>query len=173
MVSGDGGRPSGIRGGRPRLLGPRKIDPAAGTSQAPKRPAPAKKRVLFVCIGNSCRSQMAEAFARAYGSDIILARSAGVSPSMIIQPLTRQVLEERNLSVDDHFPKGMEIVREQPFDLIVNMSGFPLAIPALRVVAWDVPDPIGREETIYREVAALIESLVMRLILELRTASDT
>ena len=173
MVSGDGGRTSGIRGGRPRLLGPRKIDPAAATSQAPQKPAPAKKRVLFVCIGNSCRSQMAEAFARAYGSDIMWARSAGVSPSTIIQPLTRQVLGERNLSVDDHFPKGMEIVRDEPFDLVVNMSGFPLAIPAPRVVAWEVPDPIGQEEAIYREVAALIESLVMRLILELRTAGDT
>ena len=171
MVSGDGGRPSGIRRGRPRLLGPRKIDPAAATSQAPEKPAPAKKRVLFVCIGNSCRSQMAEAFARAYGSDIILARSAGVSPSTIIQPLTRQVLGERNLSVDDHFPKGMEIVRDEPFDLVVNMSGFPLAIPAPRVVAWEVPDPIGQEETVYRTVASQIEALVMQLILELRKAS--
>jgi arsenate reductase len=172
MVSGDGGRPGGIRGGRPRLLGPRRMDPAVA-SDSPKKAAPSKTRVLFVCIGNSCRSQMAEAFARAYGSDIMWARSAGVSPALIIQPLTKQVLGERNLSVDDHFPKGMEMVRDEPFDLVVNMSGFPLAIPAPRVVHWDVPDPIGREETIYREVAALIESLVMRLILELRTASGT
>jgi len=171
MVSGDGGRTSGIRRGRPRLLGPRKIDPAAATSQAPEKPTPAKKRVLFICIGNSCRSQMAEAFARAYGSDIMRARSAGVSPSTIIQPLTKQVLGERNLSVDDHFPKGMEIVRDEPFDLVVNMSGFPLAIHSPRVVEWTVPDPIGRDEATYREVAALVESLVMRLILELRNGS--
>jgi len=171
MVSGDGRRTGGIRGGRPRLLGPRKMEPAAA-SQAPKKAAPSKRGVLFVCIGNSCRSQMAEAFARAYGSDIMWVRSAGVSPALIIQPLTKQVLGERNLSVDDHFPKGMEIVRDEPFDLVVNMSGFPLAMPAPRVVAWDVPDPIGQEEAIYREVAALIESLVMRLILELRTARD-
>jgi arsenate reductase len=57
--------------------------------QAPKKAAPSKKRVLFVCLGNSCRSQMAEAFARAYGSDVLEARSAGVSPSTIIQPLSR------------------------------------------------------------------------------------
>ena len=168
MVSGDG-RQGGIRGGRPRLLGPRKIDPAAA-SQAPKKAAPSKKRVLFVCIGNSCRSQMAEAFARAYGSDVIEARSAGISPSTIIQPLTKQVLAERNLKVDDQFPKGMEISRDEPFDVVVNMSGFPVAVPGARIVAWPVRDPIGEEDTVYRTVAGQIEELVMRLILELRSA---
>jgi arsenate reductase len=168
MVSGDG-RQGGIRGGRPRLLGPRKIDPAAA-SQAPKKAAPFKKRVLFVCLGNSCRSQMAEAFARAYGSDVIEARSAGISPSTIIQPLTKQVLAERNLKVDDQFPKGMEISREEPFDVVVNMSGFPVAVPGARIVAWPVRDPIGEEDTVYRTVAGQIEELVMRLILELRSA---
>jgi arsenate reductase (thioredoxin) len=170
MVSGDGGRPGGIRGGRPRLLGPRRIDPAPAL-QAPKKAAPSKKRVLFVCLGNSCRSQMAEAFARAYGSDVLEARSAGVSPSTIIQPLTKQVLAERNLRIDDHFPKGMEISREEPFDLVVNMSGFPVTVPGARVVAWAVRDPIGEEETVYRAVAGQIEGLVMQLILELRKAS--
>jgi len=170
MVSGGGGGKGGIRGGRPRMGGPRKIDPAAA-SQAPKKAASSKKRVLFVCIGNSCRSQMAEAFARAYGSDIMLAQSAGLSPSMIIQPLTRQVLAERNLSVDGQFPKDMEIARSEPFDLVVNMSGFPVAVPGARAVEWTVPDPIGREEAVYRTVASQIEGLVMQLILELRAAS--
>lgn len=170
MVSGGGGGKGGIRGGRPRLRGPRKIDPATA-SQAPKKAAPSKKRVLFVCIGNSCRSQMAEAFARAYGSDIMLAQSAGLSPSMIIQPLTRQVLAERNLSVDDQFPKDMEIARRELFDLVVNLSGFPVAVPGARAVEWTVPDPIGRPEAVYRTVASQIEGLVMQLILELRSAS--
>jgi protein-tyrosine-phosphatase len=114
---------------------------------------------------------MAEAFARAYGSDVVVARSAGISPSMIIQPLTKQVLAERNLSVDHQFPKGMEISRGEPFDLVVNMSGFPVTVPGARLVAWPVPDPIGQEETVYRTVASQIEGLVMQLILELRTAS--
>jgi len=170
MVPGDGRTPGGIRGGRPRLLGPRRIDPAPAP-QAPRKAAPSKKRVLFVCIGNSCRSQMAEAFARAYGSDIMLARSAGISPSAIIQPLTTQVLAERNLSVDGQFPKGMEIARDEPFDLVVNMSGVPMPFPGARVVSWTVPDPIGREETVYRAVASQIEALVMQLILELRSGS--
>src|SRR5882762_10084939 len=119
--------PGGIRGGRPRLRG--------GPPRAARTPrAPVKKRVLFVCIGNSCRSQMAEGFARAYGSDIIDPQSAGLSPASIIAPLTRQVLGEKNVKIDDHFPKGLEMVSRQAFDIIVNMSGSRLAIPGTRVL---------------------------------------
>ena len=149
-----------MRGDRPRL----------GGHDARRSPAaPAKKRVLFVCIGNSCRSQMAEGFARAYGSDVLTALSAGVSPAATIAPLTRQVLSEKNIRIDDHFPKGLEAVAREPLDIVVNMSGEPLRLAAVRAVDWQVPDPIGREEQVYRSVAAQIEGLVMRLILELRS----
>ena len=62
--------------------------------------------MLFVCIGNSCRSQMAEAFARAYGADIMEVQSAGLSPATYIAPLTKQTLGEHNLNIDDHFPRA-------------------------------------------------------------------
>ena len=127
-----------------------------------------RKRVLFVCIGNSCRSQMAEAFARAYGSDVLEARSAGLAPAMIVAPLTRQMLAERNISAEDLFPKGLELLIGESFDVVVNLSGYPIAVAAPRQLVWEVTDPIGLSETIYREVAARIESLVMGLILELR-----
>jgi protein-tyrosine-phosphatase len=126
--------------------------------------------VLFVCIGNSCRSQMAEAFARAYGGDIMEVQSAGVSPATYIAPLTRQTLGELNLSIDDHFPKGMDLMRRQHFDVVVNMSGVPVGLPGARAIEWTVPDPIGQTESYYRTVATHIEGLVMRLIMELRTA---
>jgi arsenate reductase len=129
-----------------------------------------KKRVLFVCIGNSCRSQMAEAFARAYGSDILEVQSAGLSPATIIAPMTRQVLSEHNLRIDGHFPKSLEMFAQQPFDVIVNMSGYPVPVRG-NVLTWPVTDPIGRSETVYRDVARQIEGLVMRLILELRAGN--
>jgi arsenate reductase len=132
------------------------------------RPVSAKKRVLFVCIGNSCRSQMAEAFARAYGADAIIPSSAGVSPAAIIAPLTRKVLSEKNIPIGDQYPKGMEMAMREPFDVVVNMSGLPVAMGAQRVVNWRVQDPIGHNEDVYRQVAVQIEELVMRLILELR-----
>jgi arsenate reductase (thioredoxin) len=183
----------GIRGGRPpllgsRKLGPRKPVPSAGPFQggnAAQRvnaadahrgaeqpvvagPAAAKKRVLFVCIGNSCRSQMAEAFARAYGGDAMIASSAGLSPASIIAPLTRKVLSDKNIPIGDQYPKGMEMAQREPCDIIVNMSGLPVTMGAQRVVNWRVQDPIGHEEAVYRNVAAQIEEMVMRLILELR-----
>jgi len=176
----------GVRGARHRLRGPSRIDAAApkkpaSTQQAlskgapaqpaPRKPVPTKKRVLFVCIGNSCRSQMAEAFAKAYGGDIMEVESAGVSPATYIAPLTKQTLSERNLNIDDHFPKGFELMRRQHFDVVVNMSGVPVGLPGARVIEWTVPDPIGQTESYYRTVATQIEGLVMRLIMELRTAT--
>ena len=128
-----------------------------------------KQRVLFVCIGNSCRSQMAEAFARAYGGDVMEVQSAGVNPATYIAPLTKQTLGELNLSIDDHFPKDMDLMRGQHFDVVINMSGVPVGLPGARVIEWTVPDPIGQTESYYRTVATQIEGLVMRLIMELRT----
>src|SRR5450432_1382002 len=144
----DKNSPGGVRGERHRLRGPSRIDPAAPASlPSPLKAAAGKKRVLFVCIGNSCRSQMAEAFARAYGADIMDVQSAGVSPATYIAPLTRQTLRELNLTIDDHFPKGMDLMRRQHFDVVVNMSGVPVGLPGARVIEWTVPDPIGQTES--------------------------
>jgi len=164
----NGKNPGGVRGERHRLRGPSRIDPVKPA--AISTPAAAKKRVLFVCIGNSCRSQMAEAFARAYGADIMEVQSAGVNPASYIAALTKQTLAERNLHIDDHFPKSLDSLRDQSFDVVLNMSGTPLRRPGTQVIDWVVPDPIGQSEAYYRTVATQIEGLVMRLILELRTA---
>ena len=98
-------------------------------------------------------------------------QSAGVSPATMIAPLTQRTLAERNVSIGDQFPKGMDIIRRQPFDIVVNMSGIPVVLPGARVVEWKVPDPIGQNDSIYRAVADQLEALVMRLILELRSTA--
>lgn len=113
---------------------------------------------------------MAEAFARAYGRDVMDAHSAGISPATIIAPMTRQVLSERNVRIDDQFPKSLDVMVRQRFDIVVNMSGARIALPGARLIEWTVADPIGQKDEIYRAVAAHIEGLVMRLVLELRTA---
>lgn len=173
--AGDKNPTGGVRGTRHRLRGPSRIDvhgasPAkAGRAKSVfRKAAPRKKRVLFVCIGNSCRSQMAEAFAKAYGADIMEAESAGVNAATFIAPLTRQTLAERNLSIEESFPKNIDQLRSQSFDLVVNMSGMPVQLAGARLLEWTVPDPIGQTESYYQTVAAQIEGLVMRLILELR-----
>ena len=146
---------------------------AAARGNATPQPAAGKKRVLFVCIGNSCRSQMAEALARVYGADVLVPSSAGLYPAMIVAPLTRQVLTERNIPVDELFPKGLDVFGGEAFDVLVNMSGLPLPespVASARVLEWPVTDPIGQKESVYQEVCGRIEALVMGLVLELRAA---
>ncbi len=136
----------------------------------PAPPAVARKRVLFVCLGNICRSPMGEALARKYGSDVIVADSAGLSPALVTTPLTRLVLSERNVDLGDHLPKGLDEVDLARFDLIVNMSGVKLPSAArVPVEEWLVKDPYGALEPAYRTACDDIESRVMRLILRLRT----
>ena len=129
-----------------------------------KRP----KRVLFVCIGNSCRSQMAEAFARALGSEVLAPASAGVYPAGSIAPDTRRAMSERNLTLDGQFPKSIEQVDRTKFDLIVDMSGGGLEHEkGERIRVWEVPDPIILDYPAHCKVRDQIEGLVKDLIVEL------
>jgi arsenate reductase (thioredoxin) len=125
-------------------------------------------RVLFVCIGNACRSQMAEAFARALGSDVISAESAGLWPAGRIPSITVELMLEKNIRLDGSFPKGLGETGTG-FDLIVNISGEPLPVPVSAPVReWDVEDPIFLPTERQREIRDQIEALVRDLIAELR-----
>ncbi len=112
---------------------------------------------------------MAEGFARAYGSDVMEPSSAGLAPAPIIQPLTRQVMAAKNISLDDQHAKDLSAIDLQKIDLIINMSGRPLpaGLP-VKVTEWRVEDPIGCDEATYLAVRDQIERLIIGLILELR-----
>ena len=111
---------------------------------------------------------MAEGFARTYGRDVLHARSAGLAPAMSIAPLTHKVMLEKNIDIGDVFPKNFEDLLHDT-DLIVNMSGCQLPKqPGSPVEVWNVRDPVGESEEIYREVRDQIENLVMQLILGMR-----
>jgi len=127
------------------------------------------KRVLFVCIGNACRSQMAEAFARAYGSDVIVAASAGLSPAMAVAPDTIKAMNAKGIDLRDHFPKSLRNLARAQFDLVINMSGVELPpVPGAKSRDWDIPDPVFLKYDEHCEVRDAIEHMVMRLILDLR-----
>jgi len=130
-----------------------------------------RKRVLFVCIGNACRSQMAEAFARTYGSDVLIPASAGLAPAMFIPSDTTTAMAEKNIDLHDHFSKGLQHLGRAEFDLVVNMSG--CAIPEdlasrTQVIEWDVEDPVLLDYERHCAIRDQIEHLVMKLILDLR-----
>jgi arsenate reductase (thioredoxin) len=112
---------------------------------------------------------MAEGFARAYGSDVLIPRSAGLAPALAIVPTSHQVMLEKNIDLGDCYPKPFELV-EGDVDLIVNMSGhdLPPRVGA-QVEVWDVPDPIGESDEVFRRVRDQIESRVRELIEKLRS----
>jgi len=132
------------------------------------------KRVLFVCIGNACRSQMAEGFARAYGSDVLVPASAGLAPAMGLARDTITAMAEKDIDVRHHFPKTIRHLGRSRFDLVINMSGseIPAAlVPDATVVEWEVDDPVFMKYEDHCKVRDQIEILVMKLILDLRTAN--
>ena len=113
---------------------------------------------------------MAEAFAKKYGSDVVVASSAGLSPALNTICHTRTVLAEKNVDLGDHLPRRFRDLDFGDYDLIVNMSGAniseDLGIP---VETWNVRDPFGGSEDDYRRARDEIEGAVMRLILRIRT----
>lgn len=132
-------------------------------------PVPRHMRVLFVCIGNAYRSQMAEAFARTLGRDVLVAESAGLTPVFELPESTGRVMQEKGVDISSQFPKPVVSLDVKSYDLVVNMTG--LSIPSLSSAStrnWIVPDPVGQPEAFLREVRDEIESLVMGLVLELR-----
>ena len=125
-------------------------------------------RVLFVCIGNSCRSPMAEAIARHKHADILDAESAGVSPAPIVQPQTYECLKEAGVPLEpNRKPRKIEDVEWGSMHLIVNMSaaGILPLLPGYKGnnLIWDVDDPIGKPLADYRKSRDRIEKLVGRL----------
>lgn len=126
-------------------------------------------RILFVCLGNSCRSQMAEGFAKSMGEGIWEAESAGLMPATIIAPLTRKVMGERGVELEDHFPKPLEWMKPETFDLIVNLTEYEMPEVGAPVRTRKVDDPIGAGEKVYRRVRDEIEKIVKELLEEARS----
>ncbi|MDX2180867.1 MAG: hypothetical protein SFV18_14820 [Bryobacteraceae bacterium] len=132
-----------------------------------------KARVLFVCVGNAIRSQMAEGFARVYGRGLVAPASAGVAPATRIDPRTVQLMDEIGIDVSEHFPKHAAAMTRLPFELIVNISGHDLpkgfTAPAIE---WEVADPIGQSEEEYRRTRDRIQRLTLKLVDEIRAQAE-
>jgi arsenate reductase (thioredoxin) len=128
-----------------------------------------RKRVLFVCVGNACRSQMAEGFATAYGQDVLVAASAGIAPAFAIPKDTERAMMEKNIDIKGHFPKSIKHLGRAEFDLTVNMSEVDIR-PDVgpNVMEWKIEDPYGKSFEHYRHTRDRIELLVMDLIMRLR-----
>lgn len=83
--------------------------------------SPGKKRVIILCTGNSCRSQMAEAFWRTYGGDHWDVVSAGTKPSGKVYPGAIQVMAEKGIDISKQQSKSLEPYKDQRFDLVITV----------------------------------------------------
>jgi protein-tyrosine-phosphatase len=123
------------------------------------------RRLLFVCVENSNRSQMAEAFARLHGGPAVEASSAGSRPSGRINPKAVRFMAERGIDLTTHRSKSLDEV-EGEFDAVVTMGcgdDCPW-IPAARREDWALPDPRDMDDDGYRAVRDAIEARVKALL---------
>jgi arsenate reductase len=127
-----------------------------------------RRRALFLCRENACRSQMAEAFLQYYGGEQFDAQSAGDQPAAQVNPLAIEAMAERGIDLAFRRPRGMDEIedKDRPFDLIVQMGceqSCPLT-PAGRVENWELEDPAGKPLEFMRAVRDTIEQRVKLLI---------
>jgi len=123
-------------------------------------------RILFVCVENSCRSQIAEAFARIHGGDRIEAYSAGSSPSAKVHPKAIESMRERGYDLTRHASKSLSDVPDVEYDVAVTM-GCGDACPMVRAKRreeWAIPDPKDMPLEEFRAVRDRIENQVKALI---------
>ncbi len=124
------------------------------------------KRIVFVCVENANRSQMAEAFARIHGAGRVEAVSAGSRPSGRVNPKAIEAMKELGYDLNTHHSKSLRDVAGVEFDVAVTM-GCGDECPSLAArqrVDWGIPDPKEMSPDQFREVRSLIEQKVKELL---------
>jgi len=130
------------------------------------KPAGSTKRVLFVCVENANRSQMAEAFARRLGQGKVEAYSAGSRPSGRVNPRAVEFMREIGYDLGSHRSKGLPALPDVEFDVVVTMGcgdECPV-VRARRREDWAIPDPKQLPPDEFRAVRDLIEKKVRSLL---------
>ena len=133
------------------------------------------KRVLFLCTGNSCRSQMGEGFLRELGGERYEVHSAGSEPAERVHPLAIKAMAEVGIDISDHVPKDLGVYDDESFDLVITVCGgakqsCPIFLGANANVHWDLEDPAeaeGSEEermAFFREIRDEIRRRVKHLV---------
>ena len=113
-----------------------------------------KKKLLFVCVENSCRSQMAEAFARIYGGEAVEAFSAGSRPSGNVNPEAIESMREVGYDLSSHESKSLDDLPDVEWDFVATM-GCGDECPFVRAKHredWQIPDPKNMAPEEFRKV---------------------
>ena len=126
-----------------------------------------EKKLLFVCVENSNRSQMSQAFASIIGGEKVKAYSAGSKPSGIINPKAIAAMKELNYDLSSHASKSLDEVKAfAPFDVVVTMGCGDACpwMPTRQLIDWQIPDPRNMNPNEFNEVRDLIRSKVTDLL---------
>jgi len=130
-----------------------------------------KKKLLFVCIENSNRSQMSQAFAKIIGGEQIEAYSAGSKPSGIVNPKAIAAMKELGYDLSTHDSKSLDEVKTfAPFDAVVTMGCGDACpwMPSKKFIDWQIPDPKHMEPAAFNQVRDFIGEKVKELLKELK-----
>ena len=105
-----------------------------------------KIKIVFVCVENARRSQMAEGFAKALGQGKIEVYSAGSRPSSQIDPLVIEVMQEKGTDLSGKRPKGLNELPPIEMDYLITMGCEETcpAVLAKKIIEWEIPDPKGK-----------------------------
>jgi arsenate reductase len=125
-----------------------------------------KKRFLFVCVENSCRSQMAEAFARTHGGDTVDAYSAGSNPSGCVNPKAIAAMREIGYDLSSHASKSLDELPDVEWDFVATM-GCGDECPLIRAKQredWRIPDPKNLEQEDFNKIRDEIDEKVRSLL---------
>ena len=126
------------------------------------------KKILFVCVQNASRSQMAQGFAEAFGKGKVEVYSAGSHPSSQINPLAIEVMKEKNIDLSGRRPKGLSELPPVEMDYLITMGCEETcpAVPARRIIEWQIPDPKGKSIDETRKIRDMLEAKVKKLLEE-------
>lgn len=127
------------------------------------------KSVLFLCIGNSCRSQMAEGLLRHLAGDRFEVHSAGIVESHLRQE-TVDAMREIGIDIWRQFSKKADVYEGRKFDLVVTTCDeakevCPLFPGAGRTIHWSIPDPVGKGPAAYRAARDRLRGLIEKELL--------
>ena len=129
-----------------------------------------KSKILFVCIENSCRSQMAEGFAKFYGRDKIEVFSAGSNPSGKVDQIAIEIMKEKGIDISSQRSKGFNDLPYKSFDYVITMGCGDVCpfVPAKERIEWEIEDPKGKTKGEFREAREVIEKKVKEFLKRLK-----
>jgi len=128
-----------------------------------------KTKIVFLCVENARRSQMAEGFAEPFGQEKVEVYSAGSRPASKIDPLVIEVMKEKGIDLSTKRPKSLNDLPSIEMDYLITMGCEETcpAVLAKKIIGWEIPDPKGKSIESYREIRDLLEDKVRAFMEEI------